>query len=141
MHLNIQGLELLCKENPCLSEVSLVSSWLTLKHNRYELLPNLSCSNVSSCLIGAISPRICWGFFLTDVTLTLESRYLHRNPQNNNGIFIHVHQLIPRCSYEIWSPGNLLCPESALWAVITFLSFIHFCGLWMHEITEVQGCW
>lgn len=70
MQLNIQGLELLCKMNPCLSEDRLhLGAWLTLKYNRYELLLNLACSNVSSCLIGAISPRICWGFFLIDVTL------------------------------------------------------------------------
>lgn len=66
----MQDLELLCKKNVCLSEGSLrLGSRLTLKHNRYELLPNHSCSNVPSHLIGAISPRIHWGFFLTDITL------------------------------------------------------------------------
>lgn len=70
IQLYIQGLELLCKRNSCLSEGDLHLGSLTLKHNRYELLPNLSCSNVSSCLIGAISPRICWGFF-SWLTVTL----------------------------------------------------------------------
>lgn len=70
MQLNIQGLELLCKKNSCLSGGELyLGSELLLKHNRYELLPNLSCSNVSSCLIGAVSLRIHLGFFLTDITL------------------------------------------------------------------------
>lgn len=70
MQLNIQDLELLCKKNARLREGSPhLGSRLTLKHNRYELLPNHSCSNVSSCLIGAISPRIHWDFFLTDITL------------------------------------------------------------------------
>lgn len=64
MQLNIQGLELLWEKNSCLSEGDLhLGSRLLLKHNRYELLLNLSCSNVSSCLIGAVSPRIHWVVF------------------------------------------------------------------------------
>lgn len=110
MQLNIQGPELLCKKNSCLSEGELhLGSELLLKHNRYELLPNLSCSNVFSCLIGAVSLRIHLGFFLTDVTFIPEASYLQRNPQNNNGIFIHLHQLILRCHL-----GNLQPWESSL---------------------------
>lgn len=110
MQLTIQGLELLCKKNSCLSEGELhLGSELLSKPSRYELLPHLSCSNVSSCLTGAVSPRIHLGFFLTDITFIPEASYLQRNPQNNNGIFIHLHQLIPRCHL-----GNVRPWESSL---------------------------
>lgn len=131
MQLNIQCLELLWEKNSCLSEGDLhLGSRLLLKHNRYELLLNLSCSNVSSCLIGAVSPRIHWVvfffFFLTDVTLRSWSKILTKKSSKQQWNIIHVHQLIPRCSLgnvQPWKSSlSWKCPMSCHYFVLHSLS-------------------
>lgn len=113
-----------------------------MKHNRYELLPNLSCSNVSSCLIGAISPRIHWGFFP-------DWRHPSFLKQDTYKEIVKTMEYSFMCTNT--SPGvrksaalgmNLLCPKKCPVGCVTFLLFIQSFG-WMKcwwNFEEVQIC-
>lgn len=103
MQLNSQGLELLYKKNSCLSKKCLhLGSGLALFQNRYEWLPNRSCCNVPSCLIGAIRSRIRWVvvFFFFSFSPWLTSPFILevRNPGGsppNNAVLVLSPSLSP----------------------------------------------
>lgn len=139
MLFNIQGLELLCKIS-CLKEGSLhLVSQFTLKHNRYEILPNLSCSNVSFCLIGAVSLRICWGFFLTDITLHSWSKILTKKSSkqqwNIHSCVLTFPQVLLRKFATLGIFFVLKMPYR-----LPLLSCL-YSKLWVNETNEVQRCW